>query len=135
MEYKNGDILKTNCHNIPLCYHLAICVIDENDIYVWHCTPSKENELGGNIIKEHISEFLLDRKVIKVYKDFDITDNQIYSYAIKNQNKKWDAIQYNCETFVNSVLKNKDNTTQLSRAIVSATFLVGTFLIIKNLIN
>lgn len=129
--YKTGDILKTNCHNIPMCYHLAICVKDVDDVYVWHCTPSKENKFGGNIVCQKLTEFLSDREVQEVYKS-SVDAVNISDYAHNNKNVKWDAVQYNCETFINKVTNNGAETTQLARILVVSSLIVGSYLIFKN---
>jgi len=129
--YKTGDILKTNCHNIPMCFHLAICVSEDDNIYVWHCTPSKTNQFGGNIICEELSEFTKDREVREVYHYADANKDEIVTYANKNKDIKWDAIEYNCETFINHITNSKQKPTQLTKAIVLTTFVVGGLLILK----
>jgi hypothetical protein len=124
--YNTGTILKTNCHNIPFCFHLAICENVNNKILVWHCTPTKENSFGGNIICEDLNEFLKSRNIKNVIAN-ELNSNDIASYVEENKTNKWTALKFNCETFINEICNKKQQTTQLAKAICICGFVVGAY--------
>jgi hypothetical protein len=115
MAYKTGDIIKTDCH-IPFCYHLAICVVDGNNVYVYNNTPVHQNEYGGNIILQPINDFIDgdNRKIFSV-KSSNLSQNDIINYVNNNKSRVWDSVTFNCETMMNEMLQNGDSTTQLTR--------------------
>jgi hypothetical protein len=116
--YKSGDILKTNCHNIPFCFHLAIVAEKNNQIYVWHCTPTQKNKFGGNIICQSLNDFTKDRKIKEVYNFANLNNEIILNYVNENKFVKWNALTYNCETFINNLTNKNNKTTQLTKAII-----------------
>jgi len=132
---KTGDVVKTTCHDIPFCYHLGVCVIEEGEPMIYHCTPSEKNEIGGNVICETFTDFMKMgdkvRDLIEVYSS-NLNTHQIKRYAERNKDKKWDAMQYNCETFINKMLKNGINSTQLQRGLVIGIIALSIFLIITD---
>ena len=90
-------ILTTDCINIPLCNHYGILFRENGIDYVLHNTPSKENNVKGNVVIETYSEFIKNRTILK--KEYvDLTNSHIKEYAYKNMRQKWDAVDYNCET-------------------------------------
>ena len=109
-------LLTTDSKNIPLVNHYGI-LFNENEIdYVLHNTPSKKNNVKGNVIIETYPEFIKDRTLYS--KNFlDITNSQIKEYAYKNMRQKWDAVDYNCETLKNEIITGNKGTTVMTRVI------------------
>ena len=109
-------LLTTDCINIPLANHYGI-LFNQNGIdYVLHNTPSKKNNSNGNVIIETYPEFIKGRTLLS--KNFlDITIPQIKEYAYKNMAKKWDAVDYNCETLKNEIITGNSGTTIVTRII------------------
>ena len=106
-----------------MCFHIAITCMYKGELSVFHCTPSKSNIYGGNVICERLDEFLKDRKVKSIY-NVDIPIEKI----IKNFNQvkfnKWDALNFNCETYINQLIWKEKGSTQLER-LFCATLLCG----------
>jgi hypothetical protein len=109
-------LLTTDCINIPLANHYGI-LFNQNGIdYVLHNTPSKKNNSNGNVIIETYPEFIKGRTLLS--KNFlDISIPQIKEYAYKNMGKKWDAVDYNCETLKNEIITGNSGTTIITRII------------------
>lgn len=108
-------LLITDSLNIPIANHYGI-MFNENGIdYVLHNTPSKNNA-NGNVIIETYPEFIKGRTLLS--KNFlDISIPQIKEYAYKNMGKKWDSIDYNCETLKNEIITGNSGSTIMSRII------------------
>ena len=116
-------ILTTDCINIPLCNHYGILFRENGVDYVLHNTPSKTNTVKGNVVIETYPEFIKNRTLIS--KNFlDITIPQIKEYAYKNMSKKWDAIDYNCETLKNEIITGAKGTTIMTRILGITTIAV-----------
>ena len=113
---KVAYLLTTDCINIPLANHYGI-LFNQNGIdYVLHNTPSKKNNSNGNVIIETYPEFIKGRTLLS--KNFlDISIPQIKEYAYKNMGKKWDAVDYNCETLKNEIITGNSGTTIITRII------------------
>ena len=109
-------LLTTDCINIPIANHYGV-LFNENGIdYVLHNTPSKKNNANGNVIIETYPEFIKGRTLLS--KNFlDISIPQIKEYAYKNMGKKWDSIDYNCETLKNEIITGNAGTTIMTRII------------------
>jgi hypothetical protein len=109
-------LLITDCINIPLANHYGI-LFNQNGIdYVLHNTPSKKNNSNGNVIIETYPEFIKGRTLL--LKNFlDISIPQIKEYAYKNMGKKWDSVDYNCETLKNEIITGNSGTTIMTRII------------------
>ena len=109
-------LLITDSLNIPIANHYGI-MFNENGIdYVLHNTPSKKNNANGNVIIETYPEFIKGRTLLS--KNFlYISIPQIKEYAYKNMGKKWDSINYNCETLKNEIITGNSGSTIMSRII------------------
>ena len=120
MELQTGDIIKTTCHKIPLCYHLAIVYVENGTVYVFNNAPSVQNKYGGNIVFQSLDEFIGtgvdERKMLDVYSS-PLNESQILEYTNKNKKRKWDDIVFNCESYVNEMFKNGEESTQLGRVL------------------
>lgn len=132
---KTGDVIKTTCHNIPMCFHVGVCVVEKDEVHIYHCTPSTTNSKGGNVVCQTLTEFMKlgdnVREMIDVYST-NLKEHQIKKYSERNADKKWDAIEYNCETFINNLLKNGIQTTQLERGLIIGIVALAVFLFITN---
>jgi hypothetical protein len=109
-------LLTTDSINIPIANHYGI-MFNENGIdYVLHNTPGKKNNANGNVIIETYPEFIKGRTLLS--KNFlDMPILQIKEYAYKNMGKKWDSINYNCETLKNEIITGNSGTTIMTRII------------------
>jgi hypothetical protein len=109
-------ILTTDCINIPLCNHYGILFRENGIDYVLHNTPSKFNNVKGNVIIETYSEFMQNRILLK--REFvNLTIPQIKEYAYRNMSKKWDSVEYNCETLKNEIITGNKGSTVMTRVI------------------
>jgi len=109
-------ILTTNCINIPLCKHYGVLFRENGIDYVLNNTPTKKNNVKGNVIIETYPEFIKGRTLLS--KNFlDITIPQIKEYAYKNMYKKWDSVDYNCETLKNEIITGNSGNTIMTRII------------------
>lgn len=112
-------LIKAECNNIyPLCIHYGFLVGN----MVIHNTPSKENAYGGNIIIEPYSDFEKDREIFSI-EDVNIPEQQILDYYERNKSKKFNAITFNCQQFVNDVLSGKKGLS----IIIKVALIVGIF--------
>jgi hypothetical protein len=121
MDFKTGDIIKTTCH-IPMCFHLAVIYVIDDKVYVFNNAPSKSNVFGGNIVFQPIEEFLSDRRLIETYSS-PLTERDILNYTNTNKKRKWDDINYNCETYVNEMMGKDKTTTQLGKGLLALAVL------------
>lgn len=110
MNYKTGDIIHRTCP-FPLITHVGIVVNENQKSFVYHNTALKKNESGGNVVKMPIDEFLKLGKIIKVTKS-ELSADQIILHAFKVRAKKYSALFYNCEDFVNEVVKGRKGSPQ-----------------------
>ena len=81
---------------------------------VFHNTPTLKNKFGGNVVCQSVDDFLKNRKFIKK-ENCNISTNEILQNFNEVKNKKWDAYNFNCETYVNQLLYEYNGTTQLQR--------------------
>lgn len=116
-----GDIITTTCIDIPLCYHLGICVDHGGKTYVLNATPTRVNSFGGNIVCQELDDFIgtgsEKREIISVHPS-GLEKRRILIYADENKKRKWDAFRYNCESFVHGLFTNGTKTTQMTRLII-----------------
>lgn len=115
-----ATLLITDCINIPMCKHYGILFVDNGVQYVLHNTPSKKNNVLGNVIIETLPEFIKNRTLLET-KQIDLSIYNIKKYAYENMHKKWDAVEYNCETLANEVISGSKGTTIMTRILGFAT--------------
>lgn len=110
----DGDIIYTSCTGIPFCYHVGI-IFRKNGIFtVYNCTPNEKNEFGGNIVEQPFDIFMIDRVFYKTVP----TDNcleYVHQYSYENRFKKWDALRYNCEDYINEITNGEKGSALRDR--------------------
>jgi hypothetical protein len=79
---------------------------------VFHNTPSKTNGYNGNVICESLYKFLSDRKINAIYPT-NIPTEKILQNFNQVKNKKYNALNFNCETYINQLINGNTGTTQL----------------------
>lgn len=104
MEFNNGDIIYTTCPGIPLCYHVGILAVVDDQILVFNNTPGAKNKWGGNVVAQPLEAFMKKRKLLKVAPGPGQCTSEIVAHAFENRHRTWDALAYNCEDYVNEVL-------------------------------
>ena len=128
MNITPNNVLITNCTNLPLCFHVAITCMYNGELCVFHCTPSKSNIYGGNVVCERLDQFLKDRKIKSVYY-VDVPVIEIVKNFNQVKYKKWDPLNFNCETYINQLISNNKGSTQLER-LFCVTLLCGSVFIL-----
>lgn len=105
----HGDILLTSCINVRYpCWHRAIVLWEQEagepcgSFWIYHNTPGKKNEFGGNISRQPLETFLKSRRVRKVEKA-GLDADYVRAYSWANRHEPWHAIRYNCEDYVNEI--------------------------------
>lgn len=114
MNIQGNNILITNCINLPLCFHVGITCLYNGEMCVFHNTPSKTNGYGGNVICEPLYKFLSNRKINSIYQTNILTEKIVKNFS-EVKNKKWDALNFNCESYINQLMNGDTGTTQLER--------------------
>lgn len=115
MDIKPGNILIVTT-NLPFVKHIGICVTLNNELYVLHNTPSKFNVYGGNVIFEPLTEFMNQRKILKIIECY-ISNEFIVSNSMMYKFHKWDAKFFNCENFINYIANLNIDPTQSQLAL------------------
>ena len=99
---------------------LGYCLCGEWNSVCFNNAPSVQNKYGGNIVFQSLDEFIGtgvdERKMLDVYSS-PLNESQILEYTNKNKKRKWDDIVFNCESYVNEMLKNGEESTQLGRVL------------------
>lgn len=98
-----GDVVYMTCTDILICYHIGIVVRDNGELCMYHNTPSKKNQYGGNIVCQPLDSVLKERKVLNVVKCALDCPDFIKQYSWDNRFRKWDTFKYNCEDYVNDI--------------------------------
>jgi len=114
MDIKPNNVIITNCVGIPMCFHIAVVCLYNGVLCVFHCTPTKTNVYGGNVICERLDQFLSNRKVKKMY-PANVPMEKIIKNFDQVKYNKWDALNFNCETYINQLVNDNNGTTQLER--------------------
>lgn len=96
---------------------------------IYNNTPGAKNMFGGNIVAQPIDVFMKDRTFIKTIP----TDNCpaiVREYSYENRFKKWNALFYNCEDYVNEITYCQKKSHL--RTTVGIASLVGLYLYLRN---
>lgn len=100
-----GDIVYFTCEGLPICYHVGISVKEHDGLYIYHNTPSLFNKFGGNLVAEPLNDILKKRTVLKVVPQKEICPDTVREYCFNNRTRRWSAVKFNCEDFVNDIFK------------------------------
>jgi len=117
MEYTTGQIIKSEVQEIPALYHFGIIFIDVNKVLVMHHTVSDDS------IIEPIEDYMEDRQIVEVINTplMKLTNEELKARFLNCQGE-FDAINYNCEHFVDCMLGHRRISEQLQDiALVSIT--------------
>lgn len=107
---KEGTILRRKCP-FPLITHVGILIYNSGQLYVYHNTAIKKNEFGGNIVAMPLKEFLAIGELISATPS-NIDPVFVRQYAFKMRYKKYSALFYNCEDFINEIINGKKGSPQ-----------------------
>jgi len=126
--YKSGQIVKTIAYQIldvPVMYHFGVFWVDEvtDEVFVLHNTGE------GFTIKESFDEFILDRELVDVQSSNleNLTNEEILIRFDKCEGK-FDALDYNCEHFIDCMLGHKKKSEQVRIYVLAA---IALFIIFK----
>jgi len=110
MQFDEGSILRRKCP-FPLITHVGILLYNEEGPTVYHNTAIKKNEFGGNIVAMPLEEFLSIGDLISST-PCSIDPNFVRAFAHELRFKKYNALFYNCEDFINDILFGKKGSRQ-----------------------
>jgi hypothetical protein len=83
--------------------HAGIISIEEGKAYVYDNDPDNPiNGLGGSVQRGTLEEYLKERAVMEFY-DSGATSEQIQKRAQQVWHKKFNWVNFNCETFIKQV--------------------------------
>lgn len=102
-KLKTGDTITTKSKLLPLYVHHGVIEIKEDEVFIVHLHPKKINSSGGNLVKEPLEKWLTGGREIVSVESTNLdseTLNQLYKDL---ESEKYDALNYNCEHFVNFV--------------------------------
>ena len=110
MQYIQGQILKSRVQEIPVLFHFAIVVVEDNGhIYVLH------NTVDNDVMVESLAEYREDRVVEEVI-DSDLMNlsyDEIKSRFLECRGD-FDVLNYNCEHFIDCMLGDERKSEQLN---------------------
>lgn len=97
---KNFDVIKAYAKDEFGVMHFGIYYNGN----VIHCTPSKTNPFGGNIIADKAQDFFDERAINKVYPS-SITAEALEAFVKLHPTAMWELYGLNCESFVRRINK------------------------------
>lgn len=106
MRFNEGDIVYTTCTGMPICYHVGIIIYDNGQPMVYNNTPKLKNIVGGNILAQPLDDFFKDRKLINTIPS-NVCPDDVRQYSDDMAHHTWDALQYNCEDYVNEIVNGR----------------------------
>lgn len=122
-ELTNGTIIISVVTSFPILKHYGVIYIENNELFILHNSPTLINEFGGNILKEKLNDFLIDRKIIGIEKHnihFNILKENYETLKLK----KFNLLEFNCETFVNIITNSKTSKNVLFKTVTVITILL-----------
>jgi hypothetical protein len=105
-KLKTGDVIYTDCVDIPLCQHLGIVYENNGEKMVYHNSPYNKNKFGGSVCCESYEDFIKDREILKVVRT-NVKKEEIFLASNRCKSDTWDSMFFNCEDFVNEVVDGK----------------------------
>jgi len=126
---KEGTIIRRTCP-FPLIIHTGITLVENDQILVCHNTGIKNNQFGGSIIIEPISDFLKLGRITST-KETDISTTQIKLFYEEKKLIRYSALTYNCEDFINELSRGKKGSIQRNIWSIGTVSLV----LLKKVIN
>ena len=124
--FKSGQIIKTEAYtfaSMPVMYHFGLVLKEKDQIYIIH------NDRKNGTIKQSYEDFIYNegdvRKVseVKRSKLENLTNNEIITRFNKCAGDfHW--LDYNCEHFVDCMLKNKIRSEQINLYALTAITLI-----------
>tara|TARA_R110000737_G_scaffold182506_1_gene205977 strand:- start:5 stop:388 length:384 start_codon:yes stop_codon:yes gene_type:complete len=126
--YKSGQIVKTIAYqvlDVPVMYHFGVIWVDEvtDEVFVLH------NSGEGFTLKESFDEFILDREFVELQESkLEYLTNEELLKRFEKCEGKFDALDYNCEHFVDCMLGHKKKSEQLRIYVLAA---IALFIIFK----
>lgn len=126
MKFKNGTILIGQIDSFPLLYHKGITL----DGAVCHNTPSKKNNMGGNVVCEPLDTYTKERTIVGAVPT-DAKDAQIVEATLEASKKPFNVLTNNCEHFVTKVAYGKKKSPQVVFVAGVAILILLIFILIK----
>mgnify|MGYP003626802801 CR=1 FL=1 len=126
--YKSGQIVKTIAYqvlDVPVMYHFGVIWVDEvtDEVFVLH------NSGEGFTLKESFDEFILDREFVELQESkLEYLTNEELLKRFEKCEGKFDALDYNCEHFVDCMLGDKKKSEQIRIYVLAA---IALFIIFK----
>lgn len=121
---EEGTILRRKCP-FPLITHVGILIYNDGKPTVYHNTAIKKNEYGGNIVAMPLEEFLAIGDLISTTPT-KVDPIFVRKHAFNLRFKKYSALFYNCEDFINELVTGSKGSGQrrkwIFRAGIGATF-------------
>jgi hypothetical protein len=100
-KLKTGDTITTKSKLIPLYIHHGIIERIGDEVFIVHLHPDKINSSGGNLVKEHLSKWLVEGREIVSIQETNLDSATLDQLYKDLKSEKYDHINYNCEHFVN----------------------------------
>lgn len=126
-----GDLVKFKADTfLPLLYHYGIISVENGKVYIYHLQTSRENSLGGNLIRDDFKEYVKGREIIEV-QNLKINRSEFQDVLEKLKKTKYDLFSNNCEHFVNYIKEKKFVSPQLKSWGLAVSLGVVTYLLIN----
>ena len=110
---ETGDLVKFNADVAPWIYHFAIVEKENEELFIYHTQRKYLNKLGGSLVRENLKEYLKGRDLILAEKT-NLTKSNLHEIIEKLKDKKYSAINNNCEHFINVAKNNKYISPQVA---------------------
>lgn len=97
--WTTGDFVTARVEGYPFLFHRGIIVVEEDgEVFIYHNTPMLKNQVGGNIVREKIEDWVHTRDIMSV-ESTDMTKEYIQEESARHAHKKFDTVSWNCEAF------------------------------------
>jgi len=113
MQYSQGLILKSRVEEIPLLFHFGVVIVENGQVKVMH------NTIDEGVIVESFEDYSEDRIVDETFESDLTTYTEEELYRAFNRCKgDFDAINYNCEHFIDCMLGHNHKSEQMNTTLL-----------------
>lgn len=127
---ETGDLIKLDSDYWPFVTHHGVIDKEGDKLYFYHMQRTFLNANGGGLVKEDFKDYSKGRNIVSVEKT-SLTKEDILTVSDLLKEEKYNAINSNCEHFVN-LLKNKEYySPQVKRWTIGVSILAIAYIIIK----
>lgn len=110
---QTGDLIYIKSDTYPLLNHVGIYLRIDGKGHICDNSPANRNHLGGSIDMSDFNYWIKNREFVKSVRT-GIDRDTIRSAYNKYYTFKYDPVNFNCEHFVNEVVKKESYSKQLN---------------------